>query len=251
MTTNVGQRRRTGARGRSLALALALAGVSGCGLFSGANKPAPNQYWLKPITDFQGEIQAVDWQLMVKPITATMGLDTVKIAKRTSQYHIEYFEGAVGSDAAPRMVQMLAIEGFENSGRITAVAHEDSGVVADYILQLDLLDFTANATSENTGFVNLDVTARLIWLQDAEVVASRRFTIQEYYGGTEEDHRRGRVTKSQQSIRFHFIVQAFSKVNEAFSAELVEWTLAAGQEHAVRAAQAKAAADAAPPAPAT
>ncbi len=254
MTTNELQGRSVDARTlsrRGLVVALAAvagASASGCSIFSGANKPAPNQYWLESVAEFEQELAPVRWQLLVKPVTATMGLDTVKIAKRNSRFHIEYFEGAVWSETAPRMVQMLAIEGFENSGGIKSVAHEDSGVVADYILQLDLRDFSANATSGNTGFVNVDIGARLIWLEEAEVVASERFAFREYYGGTGDTSEREAkrlAKKGQQSIGFHFIVEAFAKANEAFCTGLVEWTLAAGSEHAENISQAKAAAAAA------
>lgn len=208
---------RRGLVASALALGASASVSTGCGFLSKElNRPPPGLHWLGAAKEFAPGLPQASWQLLVKPVTATMGLDTVKVAKRThSPYLIDYVEGAVWSERAPRMIQMLVIESFENSGQILAVGHEDTGLHADMILQLDLRDFTINVNSPETGNVAVVVGARLIDLEEAHVIGSRKFEYREYYAGT----------------GFHNITHAYANASEAFFRDLVAWTLTTGDNH--------------------
>ena len=51
----------------------------------------------------------------------TAGLNTARIAMNDSPIELRYFERANWTDFAPKMVQTLMIESFENSKKIVGV----------------------------------------------------------------------------------------------------------------------------------
>src|SRR5712671_4897686 len=111
------RRQRNWIAGLGLVLALAL---SACSLpnFGG---PAPDLYTLSPKSTFAAELPQVGWQLVVEEPSAAKGIDTDRIAIAPTPLEVKYFPNARWADRAPKMVQTLMIQSFENTKKIVSV----------------------------------------------------------------------------------------------------------------------------------
>ena len=98
-------------------------------------------YVLTPKSTFSDTLPRVDWQLLVELPQAQAGINTARIALRDSPIELRYFELSNWTDLAPRMIQTLIVESFENSDRIVAVGREAIGLRADYVLKTELREF--------------------------------------------------------------------------------------------------------------
>ena len=120
--------------GRWLALVALLGLVSACLLELPGKGTPPRMYVLTPKSTFSDTLPRVDWQLLVELPQAQAGINTARIALRDSPIELRYFELSNWTDLAPRMIQTLIVESFENSDRIVAVGREAIGLRADYVL---------------------------------------------------------------------------------------------------------------------
>ena len=125
---------------------LLLTGVSGlalagCGGLIGPPE-APRLYILNPVPQpVPGA--TVDWALSIGLPDASAGLDSQRIAILHPPASMDYYADAEWPDRLPALVQSTLLQAFETSGRIEAVAPDNDGARADYILSTDLRDFEA------------------------------------------------------------------------------------------------------------
>ena len=163
------------ARAFSLLLLFALPGCSGLVNLPGSG-PAPDLYDLTPKSSFAPESPAVNVQLVIEVPTAPRGLDTDRIALRPAPTQLQYFAGSRWSDRAPKMVQTLLVESFENSGKIVAVGPQAVGLRSDYVLKTDLREFQAEYFKPDTPpEIRVRLNLKLIKMPDARIVASQNF----------------------------------------------------------------------------
>ncbi len=179
---------RTGWGNFKAATALSLAVLAmGCSFeFPGTGAPV-RMYILSPKSTFPQNLQKVDWQLLIETPQSPAGINTQRIALRDSPIELGYFDRANWTDLAPKMVQALIVESFENSNRIVAVGRDSIGLRADYILQSELREFQAEypkalpRDGEETGFdsppplIRVRINAKLIKLPRRSIVASSNF----------------------------------------------------------------------------
>ena len=147
--------------------------TSGCGGFP-FDKPAPDLYVLTPKSSFSADLPNVDWQLTVEIPLADAGINTSRIAARKSAVSIDYYQGANWIDTAPRMVQTLLVESFENSSQIIGVGRQSATLRADYTLLLELREFQAeykNGAVIPSAHVRLN--AKLVRLPQRVIVATK------------------------------------------------------------------------------
>ncbi len=201
--------------------------ATGCSIeLPGAGEP-PRMYVLTPKSTFGDTLPSVDWQLLIEVPASPAGINTGRIALRDSPIEMRYFANANWTDLAPKMVQTLLVESFENSNRIIAVGREAIGLRADYILKTELREFQAEyptalprSTEETAAttippVIRVRVNAKLIQLPRRSIVASNTF---EYT-----------VTAEQNSMAA--IIGAFDEALGKGMKRLVEWTLKNGAEH--------------------
>ena len=118
------------AHGRRGFLLAAAAGVlAGCQL-PGSGEP-PQLFTLTPKTNFAADLPRANWQLAIETPVASGGIDSARIALARTPVTLDYFARANWTDTAPRMVQTLLVESFENTGRIVAVGRESSSLRPD------------------------------------------------------------------------------------------------------------------------
>ncbi|WP_085883559.1 ABC-type transport auxiliary lipoprotein family protein [Oceanibacterium hippocampi] len=161
--------------GRSALVGLLLL-LGGCaGSLLPGSGPAPNLYTLTPKSTFRDDLPKVDWQLVVEEPLAAGGLDNVKIALRPNQTEFKYFADARWTDRAPRMIQMLIVESFENSGRIVAVGRQSVGLRSDYNLRSDLREFQAEYFDDDNPVIRVRLNVKMIRQPRQEIIASETF----------------------------------------------------------------------------
>ena len=204
--------------------------VGSCSLELPGSGAPPRMYILTPKSTFAEDLKKVEWQLLVEIPQSPAGVNTARIALQDSPIEMRYFQRANWTDFAPKMVQTLLVESFENSGSIVAVGRQAIGLRSDYILKTDLREFQAEYAErlpENVedGLGNVSppnihvrINAKLIKMPRRSIVASENF---EFTIAVKEN--------SMQAI-----VGGFDDALGKAMRRLVEWTLKSGSEHYVK-----------------
>ncbi|MFP3944235.1 MAG: ABC-type transport auxiliary lipoprotein family protein [Alphaproteobacteria bacterium] len=213
-------------RGRRAArfalLAVLAAGLSACGSLNllGDSGPPPRIYEISPAPVVDSGLPTVSWQLVVGEPYAASAVNTDRIAVRTGAFEFAYYEGVRWSDRAPKMVQTLLVESFENSGKITAVGRQAIGLRSDYELKSDLREFQVHLGAEGgeRPLVWVQMNFKLIEQPSAQIVAS-----------TTAD---GRAYAA--SGKMSAVVKAFDEALAQVMNQVVAWTLKTGQAHDAR-----------------
>lgn len=150
--------------------------AAGCSVLPNPG-PAPSLYVLSPKNTYPPELPTLAQQLVIAEPTANRALNTDRIALRPTPEQVKYFSGVRWVNPAPRMVQTLLVESFENSGKIVAVGREAITLQPDYLLLSELREFQADyppAGKVPNAVVRLNV--KLIRQPAARIVASRTFS---------------------------------------------------------------------------
>lgn len=186
------------------------AGLSACGFKVPGSGPAPNIYDLSPKSSFDEDLPYVNLQLVVEEPSSARSIDSDRITARPSPIEIKYIAGARWADRAPRMVQILLVESFENSGRIVAVGRQSAGLRPDFSVKSDLREFQAEYfETEGQPSIHVRLNVKLIKMPEARIVASRTF-----------DHSAPAAGKEITAI-----VQGFDDTLGKVMRQSVEWTL--------------------------
>ncbi len=194
-----------------ICLTSAAFGLLGCdGLLPSLGGPPPNLYTLTPKSTFAGGLPQVKWQLVVEEPVASGGLNVDRIALRASATELKYFARARWTERAPRMLQTLLVESFENSGAIVAVGRKAIGLRSDYNLKTEMREFQAEyfkAGDAPTARVRLN--AKLVKLPQRAIIASKTFEAAIKSEGTE----------------MRQVIKAFDRALGKVLRHTVEWTL--------------------------
>ncbi len=149
--------------------------LAACELIPGTG-PAPSLYNLTPKSTFDADIEPVAWQLVIEEPRASGGLDSTRIALRPTPTELKYFAEARWTERAPKMVQTLLIESFENTKKIVAVGRQTVGLRADYSLKTELREFQAQYFDDNPApVIRVRLNAKIIRQPRQEIIASESF----------------------------------------------------------------------------
>jgi len=193
---------------KGLMAALLLSVLAGCtGLVPGSGPPA-DYYMLLPKSTFSDKIPMIDWQLVVEEPQASGVLSTQRIALTRRDMRIQYYAGARWTEAAPRMIQTLLVESFENTGKIVAVGRQAVTLRSDFNLKSELREFQ----SELGGVlpkVRVRINSKIIKMPKRKIIASRTFE---------------RLVEAEDA-GMDAVVRAFDKALGKVIKRIVEWTL--------------------------
>jgi len=201
-------------------------GLAGCIDIPIAKDQPPRLYVLTPKSTYPADLKPVDWQLLIDAPVSPAGLNTARIALQDSPIELRYFSLASWTDSAPRMVQALIVESFENSHKIVSVGREQIGLRADFLLKTELREFQAeyeqsipdNATalgpSATPPWARVRINAKLVQMPQREIVAHQTF------------ERRVRAKANRMSD----IIDAFDEALGKALKSMVVWTLETGQK---------------------
>lgn len=198
----------------AVSVALAL-GLMGCSLPSLGSGPPPDLYVLSPKSTFPDDLPLVTWQLVVEEPSTAKGIDTDRIAIAPSALEVKYFGGSRWADRAPRMVQQLLIQSFENTKKIVSVGRQSIGLRSDFVLKTELREFQAEKAEDGSTVVRVRVNLKLVRPSLGQIVASESFE----------------SVKPAASEAVPAIVQAFDEAVGAVLKRAVGWTLKAGEEN--------------------
>ena len=202
------------------------AGLAACVEFPVGKEAPPRLYVLTPKSTYPDSIPKADWQLLVETPVSPAGLNTARIALQDSPVELRYFEYANWIDFAPKMVQALIIESFENSAKIVSVGREQIGLRSDFVLKTELREFQAEyedklpAGTKELGpnapapWVRVRLNAKLVKMPQREIVAHQTF------------ERRVRA----QENRMNAIIDAFDDALGKTLKSVVVWTLETGDK---------------------
>mgnify|MGYP002622616687 FL=1 len=202
-------------RRRILRLGTAIPALAlfGCQVPVPGQGPPPELYRLTPKSSFPEDLPSVDWQLVLETPQANAGIDTTRIALQRAPLQIEYYARAQWSDRAPRMIQSLMIESFENSKRIISVGRDTVGLRADFILKTELREFQAEYFEPGPPRSHVTIAARLVQMPRRAIIGSMAFNASEPATGD----------------NVPAIVAAFDDSLGKVLRKLVNWTLATGE----------------------
>lgn len=216
---------------RKAALSLiAFSALAGCVELPGQKDEPPRLYVLTPKSTYEDLGAQVAWQLLVDTPVAPASLNTSRIALQDSPIDLRYFIRAHWSDVAPKMVQTLLVESFENSGGIVGVGRDAIGLRSDFILKTDMREFQAEyaeSLGEQNGVmsesaaaptVRVRLNAKLVRMPDRVIVSTQTF------------ERSIPATRNTMES----IVGAFDEALGKVLKQVVLWTLQEGKASVVR-----------------
>jgi cholesterol transport system auxiliary component len=189
-------------------------GLAGCSLLGGS-KSAPTRYAPQPRVQADPSWPSVDWQLTLAAVQVARPVDSARIAVRPAPQELQVYKDATWAQRPAEMVERTLLRLLEDSGRIPGVARAGSGVNADYRLLLDVRRFESDYAGGASPQAVIEINAKLLHAQDADVVATRSFVQAAPAGGTAVPQ----------------VVDAFERGLGAISREIAGWTLASGQSH--------------------
>ena len=189
--------------------------LSACALPDLGSGPPPDLYVLSPKSTFADDIPMVTWQLVVEEPSTAKGIDTDRIAIAPSPLEVKYFGGSRWADRAPRMMQQLLIQSFENTKKIVSVGRQSIGLRSDFVLKTELREFQAEKTPEGGTVVRVRVNLKLVRPSLGTIVASESFE----------------SVKPANSENVPDIVQSFDDAVGAVLKRAVAWTLTSGEEN--------------------
>lgn len=187
-------------------------GLAACGNLLGPPDAAPIYVVTPKFPAPAAGGQKVSWALAIVRPDVAAGLDSDRIALTQPDGSMDYYAKATYPDVLPSIVQQALLDGFENSGRIDAVAREEDALHADYNLAVELKDFAAHyAQQDGIPTVTVSIIVKLTTAHGRNIVGS--------FASTQTE------TASLNSAGA--AVKALQQALGAAVTEIVNWTLAA------------------------
>ena len=171
---------------------------------------------VKPLSD-SVTMPKVPWSLTIIRPNTTSILDSNRIAVRPEANVLQVYKGANWSDPLPDLLQSVIVEAFEDSGAITTVSRQNSGVPAEVALLIDIRQFEAvYEDGAKTPVVVLQLHAKVLEYPSNRVIAVRNFN--------------ARIPAATKEIPD--VVQAFDQGMNTLTVEIMSWTFANGRSKA-------------------
>ena len=186
--------------------------LAGCSVLAGNERHPATLYAPQARIATNPAWPQASWQLAIAKPTAPSMVDSPRINVRPTPGELEVYRGANWSQAATDLLEDTLLRGFEDSGRIDAVARITTGIRADYKLAIDLRRFEADYAGNARPAATIELNAKLVHSNGQRVVASHTVLIAEPAAGTDVAS----------------VAAAFETALSKASTELVGWTLQAG-----------------------
>ncbi|UCL85808.1 ABC-type transport auxiliary lipoprotein family protein [Pseudomonas sp. HS-18] len=193
---------------------LAAALVSLLGACSILPEAESQDFYLLPATQqpVRGNT-AVNWSLRVSAPTASLVLDSNRIAVVPQGNQLSSYQGARWSNRAPGLLRDRLLDAFTANGSIRALSSDEASLQADLDLTGELRAFQSEYQN-GKPVIHIRYDARLVRALGQRIVASRSFEVSQPVDGKQVPE----------------VVSAFGKAADQLSAQVVEWTLQQGQQ---------------------
>lgn len=195
-------------------LGLSLCALAGCSVLSSGSKD--------PVTIYAPDVRVnadpawpqVAWQLAIAKPSAARLVDSPRINVRPTPAELEVYRGVSWAQPATDMLEDTLVRAFEDSGRIAGVARLGTGIRPDYKLAIDLRRFESDYAGRSLPSATIELNAKLLHAADQRIAASRTFLVAEPAASTDTAA----------------VAAAFEAALQETARELVDWTLASGQQ---------------------
>lgn len=164
---------------RNAVLALALALLPGCGALSALSDSTAqlDAFTLSPLaatlTPATGRRH-----LIVELPTSAGALATDRILIKPVPFQAQYLPDARWTEPAPALLQTLLVASFQNLGGFRLVGRTGSGLMPDYTLMTELLEFQAEPAGAEAAPLTIRITANMTLIRESDrsIIGSRRFS---------------------------------------------------------------------------
>lgn len=191
--------------------AVALISLLGaCSILPEAESP---DFYLLPATQQPARSNAaVNWSLRVSAPTASLALDSNRIAVVPQGNQLSSYQGARWSNRAPGLLRDRLLDAFTASGGIAALSSDETSLQADFDLTGELRAFQSEYQN-GKPVIHIRYDARLVRTLGQRIIASRTFEVRQPVDGKQVPD----------------VVSAFGKAADQLSDQVVQWTLQQGQ----------------------
>jgi cholesterol transport system auxiliary component len=196
----------------TLVPALATLLLAGCSLVGGEKEPVAI-YAPVPAVAADPAWPAVDWQLEIAKPHASGMIESRRIAVRPMPGELQVYKGAMWAAEPAEQLRDAVLRTLEESGRIGAVARQESGIAADYRLELDVRRYEADYAGAAVPAALVEVRARLVREIGREVVAEKTF----------------RATSPSRGTDTARVAEAFRTALATIAHDIAGWTLESGE----------------------
>jgi len=189
---------------------LPFATILGCTM--PGDRKAPRRVRLSPAESFPPGVPSVGWTLKVDEPSATLALNTGKIAFTDGAHEIKYLSTGEWTSRAPEMVMELLVESFKNTGKVLSVGDRRARIRPDFVLQTVLRDFQVEETGSDVGTVRVGLEVSLVQHPRRTVLSSLSFS------------ESAEITP----LSLDNIISGFNQSLREVMIDTVEWTLKTG-----------------------
>lgn len=187
--------------------------MSACSVLGKSTRERATVYDVDPRVAADAAWPAVTWQLALAPVSASRVGDSLRIAVRPTENELQIYKGARWARVPTDMLEGAILRAMEDSGRITAVARQGSGISAEYRLLLELRRFEAAYRSPDMPpTVQIEINAKLLHTATQRVAASHTFLEEAPATSTAVEN----------------VVDAFNRALHDVTADVVGWVLVNG-----------------------
>lgn len=197
----------------ALAAILASLLLAGCALVGGEKEPVAIY---APVVQVAADPAwpSVPWQLGIAKVHAGGMLESRRIAVRPVPGELQVYKGALWASEPAEQLRDAVLRTLEDSGRLGAVARQESGIASDYRLELDLRHYEADYAGAAVPAALIEVHAKLVRSIGREVVAERTF----------------RESVPSQGVDVAQVAQAFGTALGGMAGDIAGWALATGAD---------------------
>ena len=188
---------------RALAIGLALA-LTGC---IGGGGGIEAIYQLEALDAPQPPGGSSSAQILVPEPRALRALATDKIAVKPTPLTLSYYPSVVYQDAAPKVLQYVLLNTFQNSGRVRAVGLPGESLLINYQVVTEIRAFQIETFAGDRARV--EVAAKLLNDANGRVIANQVFSAAVPIAGDGPDA----------------AAEGMNRAAQALALEVVGWTL--------------------------
>jgi cholesterol transport system auxiliary component len=117
---------------------------------------------------------ATSAQILVPEPRAVAALNSERIAVRPSALTLQYYPNVAYQDTAPKVLQFVLLDTFQNTGRVQAVGLPGQSLLINYQLVTDVRAFQAETFGGSRA--RIEVAAKLLNDSTGRVVGTRVFS---------------------------------------------------------------------------
>jgi cholesterol transport system auxiliary component len=197
------------ARRRATLLGATLLMTACQGVIPGSTRDPPRLYELTPKSSFPKNLPVVRSQLIVETPVASSGLTTSRIAIKLKPTTLDYYARSEWTDLAPRLVQTLLIESFDNTGKFLAVGREGSGLRSDFVLKTELREFQTELYKTKRPVAHVKINLKLVRMPERQIIDGAKFE----------------ASAEAKSENLDDVIQAFDDALGAVLKKIVVWSI--------------------------